>query len=279
MKKKFLLILIGCLSIPSQAQEVDELDTFFPPRKETAITGSEFIRRVMSLNVEGRDSVVYKEISEGNVPESLRQPVVLTDNLEDAKGELHKVTLYVLPDFLAIGTDSDFIRIPMLPQTAQKLADLYNAVLPTRKLSNLIHLHSRLKMTPHPMTPDSTMTTIPVFARHDSIIKADRNITGRPLGILVAGHKKDIVITNRIAGEPERLFIYGWHHQDGKPIQPLSAAHGINYVDYSHGVRLIRDEVLIDNRLYSLTNLLQDSILYRLFSDEAGPMEVTHYLP
>ena len=27
----------------------------------------------------------------------------------------------------------DFLRIPMLPQTAQKIADLYGAILPTRK--------------------------------------------------------------------------------------------------------------------------------------------------
>lgn len=279
MKKIFLLILIGYFPILSQAQEVSGSETFFPPRKETAITGSEFICRVMDLNAKERDSLVYKEIAEGNVPESLRQPVALTDSLKDAEGKLHKVTLYVLPDFLAIGTDSDFIRIPMLPQTAQKLADLNGAVLPTRKLSNLIHFHSRLKMIPHPMTPDSTMTTVPIFARHDSIIEADRKMIGMPPGTLVAGHKKDIVITNRIAGEPERLFIYGWHHQDGKPIQPLSAAHGINYVDYSHGVRLIRDEVLVDNRLCSLTALLQDTVLYRLFSDETGPMTATRYLP
>lgn len=249
----------------------------FPPRKKEAVTGSQFIHKVMKMNVEARDSVVYKEIADGNLPDSFKQPTYLTDSLQDAKGIWHKVTLCVLPDFLAIGTDTDFLRIPMLPRTAQKLAELYGATLPTRKLSDLLHRHSLIKLVPHPMTPDSTMTTIPIFARHDSIIESARQTCEKPLYTLISGHKKDIVTTNRIANEPDRLFIYGWHYQDGKPIQPLSAAHGIGYVDYSHGVRLIRDEVLVDGKLYSLKTLLEDPILYRLFSDEAGPMTTTQY--
>lgn len=245
-----------------------------PPRKKEAVTGSEFARKVLNMTAEQRDSVVYTEIAQGNIPDSFRQPIYLTDSLPDANGKLHKVTLCTLPDFLAIGTDKDFLHIPMLPRTAQKLADLYGATLPTRKLSDLIHKHSQLKFIPHPMTPDSTMTTVPIFVRHDSIIEAARQANGSSLKTLVAGHKKDIVITNRIAGEPGRLFIYGWHYQDGRPIQPLSAAHGINYVDYSHGVRLIRDEVLVDGKLYSIKKLLQDPVLYKLFSDESGPMSL-----
>lgn len=250
----------------------------FPPKKNT-VTGSEFAHKAMNLNAVERDSVVYREIMKGNIPESFRKFVFLTDSLEDAEGKLHKVTLCVLPDYLAIGTDSDFVRIPMLPQTAQRLANQYGTVLPTRKLSNLIHFHSRQKMIPYPMVSDSTMTTMLVFARHDSIIEANRKKSSMPLGILIAGHKKDIVITNRIAEEPNKLFIYGWHYQDGKPIQPLSGVHGIDYVDYSHGVRLICNEVLVDNKLYSLKALLQDSVLYSLFSDEKMPMKITQYLP
>lgn len=251
----------------------------FPPRKKEAVTGSQFIHQVMNMSAEERDSIVYKEIADGNLPDSFRQPIYLTDSLQDAEGIRHKVTLCVLPDFLAIGTDTDFLRIPMLPRTAQKLAELYGATLPTRKISDFIHRYSLIKLNPHPMTPDSTMTTIPVFARHDSIIESARQVNGKPLHTLISGHKKDIVITNRIAKEPGRLFIYGWHYQDGKPIQPLSAAHGIGYVDYSHGVRLIRDEVLVDRKLYSLKALLQDPILYRLFSDEDGVMSSTQYQP
>lgn len=231
----------------------------------------------MSMTSEERDSIVYTEIAQGNIPDAFRRSVYITDSLQDANGKQHEVTLCVLSDFLAIGSDADFLRIPMLPRTAQKLADLHEAILPTRKISDLIHLHSTQKLMPHPMTPDSTMTTVPIFVLHDSIIEAARSSTDKPLNELISGHKKDIVITNRMANEPERLFIYGWHHQNGKPIQPLSAAHDVGYVDYSHGVRLVRDEVLVNGKLYFVSEVLKHPVLYKLLSDEEEPMLVSKY--
>ena len=214
----------------------------------------------------------------GNIPNSLRQHIYITDTLQDAIGTMHEVTFSTLSDYLAIGTDEDYIRIPLLPQTAQQIATYYKSTLPTRKLSALIHQHSPVKMMPQPMTPDATMVTMPIFARHDSLLNAQmKEMNFKPFKQLTAGHKKDISITNRIANEPNRLFIYGLHYPDGKPIQPLSGAHNNKYVDYSHGVRLISDEVLVDGQIHSLTTLLKDSILYKLFSDEEGPMQVTTY--
>lgn len=248
-----------------------------PPRGSCSVTGSEFARMTAGMSAEERDSVALTEIISGNIPESMRRHVYLTDSLEDAAGTRHKVTICVLPDFIAIGSDSDFLRLPMLPLTAQKIADHYGAVLPNRKISDMIHRHSTVKLNPHPMTPDATMTTMPVFARHDSIVEAARLAAGAPIGRLIAGHKKDIVITNRIAGEPGRLFIYGWHYPDGKAIQPLSAAHTVDYVDYSHGVRLVCDEIAIDGRIHSLKEVLCDAVLYKLVSDECGPMEKVGY--
>ena len=39
-----------------------------------------------------------------------------------------------------------------------------------------------------------------------------------PLGRVVSGHKKDVVITNRLLRNPARAAIYGWHRLDGDPI-------------------------------------------------------------
>lgn len=269
----FLLFLVSLLA----GQIVQSQIFRFPTRNADAPTGSEFVRKVQNLDAVERDTMVYREIAAGNIPESLKQYVSLTDSLTDAYGKRHRVTIYILPDFLAIGSDCDFIRIPMLPQTAGKLAGLHGAVLPTRKISDLIHRHSGQKMNPHPMTPDSTMTTMAVFARHDSIVEAERKMADKPLNTLIAGHKKDIVITNRIAAEPGRLFIYGWHYPDGKAIQPLSAAHRTSYVDYSHGVRLVSDCVVVDGKMFSLKDLLQDPVMYALLSDEPGPMRIIQY--
>ena len=89
--------------------------------------------------------------------------------------------------------------------------------------------------------------------------------------------KKDIVITNRIAGEQTKVFIYGWHYQDGKHIQPISGAHGLNYVDYSHGVRLVKQEIKVDGIPANVRDVLRDEVKYKLLSHESGVMIQTEY--
>ena len=250
----------------------------FPNRKSEAPTGSQFIEKATGMSVFERDSLVYKEICEGNMPQWLKSPVEINDTLCDATGQCHNVTLYVLPDFITIGSDDDFFRVPLLPTTAQKIADYFGASLPTRKISNIIHRFSEVKLTPHPMTPDETMTTLPVFVRHDSIIESQRNMFDKTLGSLIAGHKKDIVISNLLASNHGQLFIYGWHYPDGKAIQQLHYRHWDKYVDYSHGTRLVFDEVMIDGKKHSLKQILADPNLHSIFSDEDQPFTQLGYI-
>lgn len=248
-----------------------------PKRNANALTGSEFMNKVKDLPLNDREEAIFAQIAEGNMPSSLISPTVIEDTLYDCNGRAHLVKMEILPDFLAIGNDSDFVRIPMIPATAQHIAKLFDASLPTRKISDIIHRHSVVKMNPHPMTPDSTMTTIPVFNRHNSIIEEERLTYGKPQGAIIAGHKKDIVITNRIADNDTRLYIYGWHYPDGKAIQPLSAAHGSRYVDYSHGVRLISNRIIIDGKRFTIKEVLSSPLLYTILSDEAAPMIIQEY--
>jgi hypothetical protein len=62
------------------------------------------------------------------------------------------------------------------------------------------------------------------------------------LGKLVAGNKKDVIISNRIYNDTSNchVVIYGWHKTNGKAIQPLYARHLNSWADYSHGIRLIQ---------------------------------------
>ena len=70
----------------------------------------------------------------------------------------------------------------------------------------------------------------------------------KPLGLLITGIKKDIVLTPRIFEKPQRLAIYGWRQLNGQPIQPLTIVHWNQYVDYSHGARLVRDTIDADGK-------------------------------
>ncbi len=60
------------------------------------------------------------------------------------------------------------------------------------------------------------------------------------------------------------VIIYGWHRPDGTPIQPVYDGHVNTYVDYSHGVRLISNKVLVDGKEHRLQELIEDPVLWAL---------------
>ncbi len=88
------------------------------------------------------------------------------------------------------------------------------------------------------------------------------------LGPLVGGIKKDVVITPLLASNPGKVAIYGWHQLNGQPIQPLYLGHGVSYVDYSHGIRLVRGQMLVNGQVRSVADVLADPDLCVLLSDE-----------
>ena len=94
--------------------------------------------------------------------------------------------------------------------------------------------------------------------------------------VLTAGHKKDIVITNRLTWKPKKVAIYGWHYPGGGVVQDLCTVHGDFYADYSHGVRLVHGTMIADGETREVAEVLTDPILSVLLSDE-GPLHVVGY--
>ncbi len=92
----------------------------------------------------------------------------------------------------------------------------------------------------------------------------------------VARGGRHVVVSNRLAERPNRVAIYGWHTADGRPIQPLTIVHVDWYVDYSHGVRLVRDTLEIGGQRFKIAELLADPEKCGLVSDE-GPMTPPRY--
>ena len=72
------------------------------------------------------------------------------------------------------------------------------------------------------------------------------------------------------------MAIYGWHQLNGTPIQPLTTVHVDWYVDYSHGIRLVKRQMIVDGQPRDLWDVLKDPDLYLLVSDE-GQIAVPHY--
>ena len=127
---------------------------------------------------------------------------------------------------------------------AQAIAKATDTSLITVNLSDEIFRKADLQLEPRPLTKDRDATT--TFYQHHQIIEEQRQ--GQPLGLLIAGIKKDVVLTNRLQEKANRVAIYGWHYPDGKPIQPLYVGHVNWHVDYSHGIRLISQHMIVDDQ-------------------------------
>jgi len=238
-----------------------------PPRPGDAPGAAEVAREIIGFDLEAREERLFEEISSGNVPSWLRtlKPIQVTREID---GREHRVIFWVTPDYLAVGSDDDYLLIPLSPQTAQRIADLVGATLPTPLIVDAIWSAAIVQLPPSPIEPSDEMTTLPVFVEHNQIVFEQRKRLDVPTGSLTAGHKKDVVISNKLAREPGKVAIYGWHCLDGKPIQPLYTGHTDRWVDYSHGVRLVSRYVLVNNTEREITEVLSDEKLAPLLSDE-----------
>ncbi|MFH1351273.1 MAG: hypothetical protein ABII26_10085 [Pseudomonadota bacterium] len=241
-----------------------------PPRPHPAITGSEFAKQALGMDEDQREQAILAQLLEGNMPEFLRKlgPVRLRHKFED--GRIITATIFVMPDYLAIGSNRDFLRIPMNLYTATAIARQFGFILPTKKMVDAIYEQSAYCFRPEPLPPGPQMRSTVYYLTHNRKIKKQRLVKGLPLGGLVSGHKKDVVITNRLAPKHKRIAIYGWHHGKGDPIQPLSTVHGARYADYSHGIRLVSEIVLIDGKPRYAYDILRDPKLSSVLSEEGA---------
>ena len=137
-----------------------------------------------------REAAIVTQLMEGNIPDFLRilKPVRLIDR--SASGKKTTATLFVMPDYLAIGADGDFLRMPMRLSTATDIATRFHFVLPTKKMVDAIFAQADLQLAPEPLPPGPQMRSTAYFLQHNSLVEAQRLSFGRPLGSLVTGQKR-----------------------------------------------------------------------------------------
>jgi hypothetical protein len=242
-----------------------------PARSASAETGSEFVRQTAALSEPEREAAIAAQLLAGNLPEFLRhlKPVTLRGQLSG--GEVVEITICVTPDYLALGSDADFLRIPMGLRTALATAAKFGFVLPTPKMVDAIYDQAEVHLRPQPLPPGPGMRSNAYYWEHEQRIREQRIKLRAPLGALSAGQKKDLVVTNRLWRKAGRVAIYGWHRGAGAPIQPLSTVHGARYADYSHGVRLVSAVAYVNGHPRSILDILEDPWLAGIVSDE-GPI-------
>lgn len=249
-----------------------------PPRAEDAETGSEFMKRTENMNAAEREQEILKAILAGNIPPFLRNfaPVSFSRKCKD--GKTRSISYRALPDYLAIGTTDDFIRIPMSPIAAQRIADHTDCILPTTQMVDDIYHNAATKLLPQPMSGgkypnwQQRMMKNEFYSEHQRLVETQRNQKGHEHGMLLAGHKKDVVISNFLNSHRQNVIIYGWHdaRNKGKPIQGYGWSHENTYADYSHGIRLIAGQAEVDGAAMSIGDILADPVLSVLLSKEGA---------
>ncbi|MFO7574790.1 MAG: hypothetical protein R6W67_06495 [Bacteroidales bacterium] len=264
----------GCVQENQSSSGLD-----IPPRDLQAESGSQFMARIEMLALAEREEEIFKAISSGNIPAFLRELVTMEAVFTDADGQEHNVQYEVMPDYLAVGSDEDFCRIPMNPHTAQRLATQFGGSLLTPKLSDHIYEKAEVKLAPFNYIPvGNANELVSKFRDHNEQIERQFREAGGVRGQLTAGIKKDVILSAVISEKRDRVVIYGWHKPDRKPIQPVYSGHVDWYVDYSHGIRLVNDRVLVDGKPVSLREILKHPVLFKLFSNEETRMEQPIYL-
>lgn len=256
------------------SEEISIMNKITIPRSEDNISGNDFAKKIFNLKDKYRESFIFKEFEKGNVPEFLRTFSEI--KIEDGQNTL---IYYVSPDYMSIGDDSYYLRIPMTPITAQKIADLYNCILPTRKMVEQIYRQAVNKLIAVPKGPpydDSMSDTVNYIINNQKI---QQQLKNKDYTKLTAGHKKDIILSNKIAPDnpQNKVVIFGWFDDNGKIIQKLNAvSHSSNYSDYSHGTRLIYKNCKLNGNITNISDILQDEYLSSLISDE-NKMKILGY--
>lgn len=262
-----LVIALYCCIQPAVAQQLK-----LKPRQENALGGTDFALRLVdsTLTLRQREKLILREVKKGNIPDFLRTFSIIDDSLE-TEGKRSVITYRVLPDYFAIGSDNDFFYTPMTPMLAQRIAGFLKCSLPTKKMVDLIYKNAAIRLIPKPIPPSKAMTTVPVFLAHNDTLKNQLQpyINAHQHSALTAGNKKDIIISNKIYSENSaKVVIYGWHQPDGKPIQPVYNKHTHLWTDYSHGTRLVQQEVWLNGKRTTIKAILKNPVLNKLLSDE-----------
>lgn len=247
-----LALLLGGMT-PLDAQTVIHL----PSRPASAVDGDALAAALRDLPREVREARITAEVLAGNVPTWWRRLVPVTMMRKVGAREV-TVRFEATPDYLAVGSDTNWFLMPLSPEAAGVIGALTDTRLPTPPMVDAIWQSAAVRLGPDSIAPSAAMVTMPIFEAHMAMVRARLATAGAIPGHLVAGHKKDVVQTPRLDSLPGHVAIYGWHRPDGRPIQPLYTGHASSHVDYSHGVRLVSRWVMVDGARHDLDALLRD---------------------
>lgn len=227
---------------------------------------TEILKEIYPLVGSEREKIIFQHLEQDHVPNFLltNQPF---KNSVTAILNKNILEYFVFPEYLSLGEDDDYFLCPMNPETCRSFMAKHGLLLPTCKMVKQIYKASSLKVLPSPISPNSQRTNLFVIINQKIMLAKQ---SGEP-EVFIAGHKKDVVLSNVLAGKSykDRVGLYGWFKKDGTVIQDLYCKHYRSYVDYSHGLRMVYDKALLNGVEVSLKgDILRHPELCLLLHDE-----------
>lgn len=236
--------------------------------------GVQIMKEILAApNQKAREEIVLSAVRAKEFPSWLLKwrPIKVSATID---GKPRTLEYEVSPDYVSLGDDENYFRAPMLPATAQEVADTLGAILPSSRMVDEIYANATGKLVPQPIAPNLGRVTD--YSAHEIKVQQQMKANGLKPGQFLAGHKKDIVVGPNLNGS--RVAIYGWHDVSGsytggkanRPIQPYSLVHDSNYTDYAHGVRLVKARGYLDGEPVSLRDVFEHPKLHVMVSNQ-GP--------
>ncbi len=301
MRRYAFLLVVSMISLfmaakntPSKTSPLAHVDyaagkmlvPYYEGMESSKARGWDFMLKADTLDFWSLDDAIVDAVLHGNVPDSLRyfRKIVIKTAVVDSipiLNEEHTIEMWVLPDYISVGCNDDFVRMPMSTLAAQRIADSLYCSLPTSYIVDRIDEVAEGRLEIFPFRPLGSRNSNPiVYQDSNNAINALFRAKGYHFGQFVSGLKKDLILSYKLQNSKDcenHIAIYGWHHPDGHAQQPIHVRHANFYADYSHGVRLIYRTIVIDGEKYDLRDILEDSERYRLLSDEKGPLSPATY--
>jgi hypothetical protein len=248
-----------------------------PARPADAMTGAAFMKSIAGreapANWQAREQAIADQLIAGNIPDFLtRWTPVKVQGAGGVSG-----TVWVLPDYLMVGSDQDYAYVPLSAPTAQRVADALGCALPTAKLCHDIYraaatrlprqerdyyLEGQQRTQRKTALKNAGQTSTAAYEEHSDAIKKQMRDLGIAPGTFVAGHKKDVIIAPNYP--MNRIAFQGFYSDKGVPAEPCQEpghkardpkctqpgtptfAHERNFADYAQGVRLIKATMTVD---------------------------------
>ena len=223
---------------------------------------------------------VLQQVADGNMPGTWNDWVTI--KTKGSKGT--EVEFEASPHGLRLGTSSDWVEIPLDGPHSAAAAEILDCKLATAWMVKQIHLQAMkegegkvvkffaapeiaeaLGIKWNPNRPDGEAMESPEFILVKNVM-LHAWLAGNKVsdGMLVSGYFKSVVqpvegMTNR-SGKTSRLEIVGGYNDKGKPIQGLSGGfHWEAYFDYSHNIRLVKDEMKVNGETMTMNQFFSTS--------------------